>query len=454
MKALTLITTLVLSLHLLAAEKPNVLFIIADDLNDFPTYMGRYPDAKTPNLDTLAARGMAFQNAHCQYPLCGPSRASFMTGMHPLTLGYTTHMTDEALQKKAGQMGTSLLHSYFSKHGYKTMAVGKICHKHVPKGSVDLSGGRGDFSAGLGRLGKHWNVKGTSTDWAAAPEKDVQMPDYEAAQWAIERLQEKHEKPFMLMVGFLRPHVPWYVPQKWYDLYPDVNTLTKPPYRKDDLNDVPEISKKLNIDPRMPTTEELKLRGQWGDLLQSYLACASFTDHYIGEVLKALEDSPYKENTIIVLISDHGYHMGEKNTFQKHSLWERSSHVPMVIAGPGVKPGQSSKAPVGLIDLYPTLLDLCGLPANAKNEGNSLLPLIQDPDLKWEHPVLTSWQGNNIAVQDEQYRYIRYDSGEEELYDHSKDLNEWNNLATDPRLDGVKKRLAAEMLQPKAKPER
>lgn len=421
---------------------PNVLFIAVDDLNAFPTFMGVYPDAITPHLDRLAASGIAFTNAHSQYPLCGPSRASILSGFLPSTLGFTDHMSDEAVDKQTRALGSKLLHTTFSENGYETLAVGKIYHNHVPKGSVDQSGGRGSFYSGTGKLKKNWPQDGTGTDWAQAPNQDEKMSDYAAAKWAIQQLNATHEKPFLLMVGFLRPHVPWYVPKKWHDLY-DPQKLTRPAYKKDDLNDVPAISREINISTVMPSTEWAIENQQWGKILQAYLACVSFTDHYVGEVIQALEQSEYKDNTIIVLFSDHGYHMGEKNTFQKQSLWEESSLSPLIFSGPGILPGQRSTRVVSLLDIYPTLLELCQLPANHKNEGHSLLPLIENPRLNWQHPAITSWKGNNFAVQDQQYRYIRYSDQTEELYDHTNDPNEWTNISEQTEYADIKNKLAS-----------
>jgi len=426
----------------LFAGQPNVLFISVDDLNDFPSFTQRYPDAKTPHMDRLAEQGMVFANAHCQFPLCGPSRASVMSGLLPVTLGYDNHMKDEALQQRSRELGTELLHSYFANHGYKTMAVGKICHNHVPKGSVDLSGGRGGFRSGTGALKRNWHQNGTSTDWAAAPESDDMLPDFDAATWAVSQLEETQDKPFFLMVGFLRPHVPWYVPQKWFDLY-DREEITLPPYRQDDLDDVPQSAKDISILPQMPRTEWAIETDQWRNIVHAYLACISFSDHQVGRVLDALEKSPYRNNTIVVLWSDHGYHMGEKNTFQKQSLWERSSHVPLVIAGPGIKGERRCERVVSLLDLYPTLVEICGLPPNERNEGRSLLPLIEDPDQPWPHPAIMGWVKDSFAILDEQYRYIRYKGGSEELYDSVNDPNEWTNLATVAELAKVKQRLGA-----------
>lgn len=427
-----------------AADRPNVLFIAVDDLNDFPSFTGCYPSAKTPNMDRLAKRGMVFTAAHCQFPLCGPSRASVMSGLFPATLGYTDHMKDEALQKRSRVLGTELLHTYFSKQGYETMAVGKICHSHVPEGSVNASGGRGGFDQGTGKLRKNWDSDKTSTDWAMAPERDEQLPDYKAAQWAVGQLKANHEKPFFLMVGFLRPHVPWYVPKKWYDLH-DKSKLKLPAYRPDDLDDVPAMAKKICIYKGMPRTEWAIQNDKWPDILQAYNACVSFADDQVGKVLEALENSPYKENTIVVLWSDHGYHLGEKNTFQKQSLWERSSHVPLVFAGPGVAPGTRCDRVVGLLDLYPTLLDMCGLPKNAKNEGRSLVPLIRNPSTPWPFPAITGWLSDSFAIQTERYRYIRYGDGSEELYDHQNDLAEYNNLAGRDEYESIRKEMAASL---------
>ena len=427
-----------------AEDRPNVLFIAVDDLNDFPTFTGRYPDAKTPHMDRLAERGMVFARAHCQFPLCGPSRASVMSGLLPSTLGFDGHMKDAALRDRAGERGTELLHTYFATEGYRTMAVGKVCHHHVPSKSVDRSGGRGSFHAGTGKLAKHWHQNGTSTDWAMAPERDEDLPDHRAADWAVQQLGEQHDKPFFLMVGFLRPHVPWYVPRKWFELH-DKEAITLPPYREDDLHDVPRMARDISILKQMPRTDWAIENNQWRNIVHAYLACISFSDHQVGKLLDALDASPHKDNTIIVLWSDHGYHMGEKNTFQKQSLWERSSHVPLVIAGPGIEGGRRCDRVVSLLDLYPTLVEICGLPANPKNEGRSLVPLLENPGKAWPYPSIIGWQENSFAVQDERYRYIRYGDGSEELYDHQTDPNEWTNLADRAELASIRQKLSTHL---------
>ena len=436
-RLLAVIFLSVLSCTALAAERPNVLFISVDDLNDFPAFSERYPDAKTPHMDRLAAQGMVFTQAHSQYPLCGPARASIMSGLLPSTLGYEGHMKDDDLVGRASELGTELLHTYFANHGYRTLAVGKIFHQHVPEGSVDASGGRGGFNDPTGKLRQNWHQRGTSTDWAKSPERDEQMPDHAAAEWAVEQLQADHDEPFFLMVGFLRPHVPWYAPEKWFDLY-DRDEIALPPYKKDDLDDIPEIAKRTSILEQMPRTDWAIENDAWRDIMHAYLASISFVDDKIGRVLHALEASPYADNTIVVLWSDHGYHLGEKNTFQKHSLWERSSHVPLVLAAPGVEAGTRCDRVVSLLDLYPTLVEMAGLPANDRNEGRSLVPLLENPLKPWPYPAITGWKENSFAIQNERFRYLLYGDGSEELYDHANDLDEHHNLAGKPDYAAVK----------------
>ena len=423
-----------------SSAKPqlNVLMISIDDLNDWVGVMGGHPNAKTPNIDRLAAGGMLFANAHANAPICGPSRTSLMTGLRPSTTGVYSHIEDNDIQRANEATGDlTLLPEYFGQRGYKTMGVGKVFHKGAPDGAFEEFGGR---EPGFGpKMEKRavWDRKGTSTDWAAFPERDEQMPDYRSAQWAIDKLQQSHERPFFLAVGFLRPHVPWYVPQKWFDLHP-VEQLDMPPYLPGDTEDTPAISKAVHEVNMMPTTEWARQTGEWPNIVQAYLASTSFVDHYVGQVLQALEASPYRDNTLVVLWSDHGYHIGEKNRFAKNSLWEESSRIPLIIKAPGVAANQVSGAPVSLLDLYPTLLDMAGLPAYPRNEGNSLKPLLQGGNSDWSHAAVTTYGVNNHAVRDGRYRYIRYEDGSEELYDHQSDPNEWVNLARNPDFEAVK----------------
>ena len=424
-------------------RSPNILIISVDDLNDWVGAMGAHPNAKTPNIDHLAAEGMLFTNAHTNAPICGPSRASLMTGLRPSTSGIYSHIDDNKIRE--AHLSTKdivFLPEYFGQHGYKTMGIGKLFHRGAADGAFEEFGGR---EPGFGPKMENnavWDRVGTSTDWAAFPERDDQMPDYRTAEWAVNKLQQEHDRPFFLAVGFLRPHVPWYVPQKWFDQH-NVDELEMPPYLENDTEDAPPISKRVHEVNMMPTTEWAKETGEWPNIVQAYLASVSFVDHYVGEVLKALEASPYADNTIVVLWSDHGYHIGEKNRFAKNSLWEESSRIPLIIKGPGVSAGQTTGAAVSLLDIYPTLLDMASLPDYTRNEGNSLKPLITDDGSQaWPHVAVTTYGPNNHAVRDQRYRYIRYEDGSEELYDHLNDPNEWQNLASNADYNEVKAQLA------------
>jgi arylsulfatase A-like enzyme len=387
----------------LALDQKNVLMIIVDDLNDWVGAFGGHPDTKTPNMDRLAAQGMVFTNAHATAALCGPSRASVMTGLRPSTTGIYGQLSDKDIRKASeATENITFMSEYFAQHGYRTMGIG---------------------------------------NWGVYPEHDEDMIDYKSAMWAKDRLAEEQDRPFFLAVGFIRPHAPWYAPQKWFDMHPP-GELAMPPYLATDFDDIPDISRALHEVPMMPTTEWAIETGEWPNIVQGYLASVSFVDHYIGEVLKALENSPYADNTIVVLWGDHGYHLGEKNRFAKHSLWEETSRVPLIISTPGGVEGQSTNSAVSLLDLYPTLLDLTGLPAYETNEGESLKPLLEGSTITPGRVAMISYGYGNHAIRDDRYRYIRFADGSEEFYDHQDDPNEWVNLAGNSDYDDIKQRLA------------
>ncbi len=398
-------------------KKQNVVMIIVDDLNDWVGAMGGHPDTKTPNMDRLASQGTLFMNAHATAAICGPSRASVMTGLRPSTSGIYGQLSDRNIKKaSAATENITFMSEYFSQHGYKTMGIGKIFHNGAPKGSFEEYGGR------IKGFGPHpedefvWDSDRTNTDWGVFPEKDEDMIDYKSAMWAKDKLAEEHDKPFFLTVGFIRPHAPWYAPQKWFDMHP-ADQLTMPPYLPTDQDDIPQISRDLHEVPMMPTTDWAIESGEWPNIVQGYLASVSFVDHYIGEVLKALDNSPYADNTIVVLWGDHGYHIGEKNRFAKHSLWEETSRVPLIIRTPGGVEGQVTNTTASLLDLYPTLLDLADLPTNTENEGESLKPILNGSSETSDRVAITSYGFGNHAIRDERYRYIYYVDGGEELYD-------------------------------------
>lgn len=419
-----------------AQSKPNVVMIVVDDLNDWVGAMKGHPSAKTPNIDRLAAQGMLFTNAHCQAPICGPSRASMLTGLYPHRTGNYAQMNDEDIRRSNEASAAAVfLPDVFEKNGYKTLGVGKIFHNGDKAKVFDTYGGnfdkygpspekrfKYDPSSFPGKSG------GTQTDWGVYPEYDSLMTDHKSAAWAVRQLQQTHEKPFMLTVGFYRPHVPWYLPKKWFDLFP-LSDITTPPYDPSDMLDVPAMGKRVSDVPMMPATDWLISTNQWKDVVQAYLASMAFVDAQVGKVLDALEQSPYATNTIVVLLSDHGYHLGEKNRVAKQALWERDTHVPLIIRQPRGRSNVVCKAPVQLIDIYPTLASLCALKMDHSVDGHSLQPLLNDPAASWKHPAMTFYGVGNVSIRDERYRLIQYEDGSEELYDLEKDANEWNNLA-------------------------
>ncbi|TWO34500.1 sulfatase [Seonamhaeicola sediminis] len=420
-------------------SKPNVLFIAVDDLNNMIGPIDNFSNVKTPNFDRLANMGVTFTNAHVQAPLCGPSRASIMTGLRPSNTGIygMAHDNDVRRDGNPATKDITFLPEYFGNNGYHTMGIGKLFHNHAPDSVFHESGGR---VKGFGPLPKKrfvWDgygkgIKGvhgrTSTDWGAFPETDSLMPDYASANWAIERLQREYDQPFFLGVGFLRVHVPLYVPQKWFDLYP-LEEIETPPYKADDLADIPNVGLQINDLPMMPTTNWAIESGEWKKIVQAYLACISFVDNQLGRVLDALENSKYADNTIIVLWSDHGYRLGEKETFAKHGLWETATKAPLMFAAPNLPKGKKIDAPVEFLSIYPTLLELSGLPAYPRNEAKSLVSMMTKDEGVDESYALTTYGMNNHAVRTQQYRYIQYEDGTQELYDHSNDPNEWTNVA-------------------------
>jgi len=429
-------------------EKPNVLFIAIDDLNDYVNCMNGALRVPTPNIDRLASKGTLFTNAHCQAPICGPSRASVMTGLYPSSSGNYLQLKDVDIKKGSKAVAkATFMPDYFEQQGYQTMAVGKIYHNGDAAQTFDEYGGRfAWFGPKPAERMKYdptkipHKVGNTQTDWGPYPAQDSLMSDYKSAAWAVGKLQQSYEQPFFMAVGFLRPHVPWHVPQKWFDLFP-LDSIQTPPYKKDDYEDIPAFGQRVAHAPMMPTTEEVIASGEWKSVLQAYMACIAFVDAQVGKLLDALEQSPHAENTIIVLWSDHGYHLGEKNRFAKQALWERDTRTVLIFKTPNDSGGKTCTRPVELLDIYPTLLELCGLPPNKKLEGKSLSALIKDPEATWQQPALSFYGKGNLAIRDDRYRLIRYEDGSLELYDMREDPNEWTNLAQSPGHQKIIQRL-------------
>lgn len=413
-----------------AQQKPNVLFIAVDDLNDWIGAYGGYPGVKTPNLDRLAGNGQIFTRAYCAAPACNPSRASLLTGIRPSTSG--VYHNNQPWRPVLPDAVT--LPQYFAANGYEVEGIGKIFHdafNDAASWPVYHKVQRSPQPRGAPVAGK------ANFDWSPVQARDEDMGDYKNVDIAISFLQQQQrQKPFFLAVGFTRPHLPWYVPQKYFDQYP-LAGIQLPKVTGNDLADVPPAG--VAIAKPKGDHAFIKESGQWKNAIQGYLASITFTDGQIGRLLDALERSPYRRNTIIVLFGDHGWHLGEKEHWRKFALWEEATRVPFIVLAPGItKAGSTSGRPVSLLDIYPTLLELCGLPAKKELEGSSLAPLLKNPSAAWEKPVLTTHGLNNHAVRSERWRYIRYEDGSEELYDHDNDRQEWKNLAGDAQYNAVK----------------
>ena len=278
-----------------------------------------------------------------------------------------------------------------------------------------------------------------SLDWSPLDSGRGPTDDWRLAQIAARFLETPGRKPFFLTCGFSRPHLPWYAPKEYFDLHP-LGQITPPPVKTADLSDLPLAARSIVGGARDFNT--LRASGHWLAAVQAYLACCSFADACVGQVLAALDSSPYRENTVVVLFSDHGFHLGEKGHLEKRTLWEESTHVPLIIRVPGVTSGARCPAPVSLLDIYPTLAELCGLNVNQQLDGHSLGPLLMDPNLAWPWPAISTYYHGSHAVRSRRYRYIRYAGGGEELYDHALDPNEWSNLIYDRSYAGVKEALA------------
>ena len=419
-----------------AAERPNVLLIAVDDLNDWVGCLDGHPQARTPHIDRLAERGVLFTNAHCQAPICNPSRTSVMLGQRPSTTGI--YLNSPWFRQTPANKNRVTLSQYFRKQGYLTLTTGKIYHGSRRDGpSFEVVGPLpGQRSARDRQIVTDMPVKSRLWDFGPQTYPEEQFGDFVDAEWAIEQLKKSHERPFFLAVGFYRPHVPLYAPVRFFEDRP-LSDVQLPKVSPSDRDDLPQAAIDLTANPTPPPHQWFVESVQWGAAVQAYLACVTFTDAQVGRLLAALDASPHSKNTIVVLFSDHGFHLGEKERWAKQSLWERSTRVPFIIDAPGLSSGMQCSRPVELLSIFPTLVELCGLPPKNDLEGVSLAPLLKQPSATWPHLSITTYQRNNHAVRSERWRYVRYADGSEELYDHDSDPWEWKNLASDPSLAEV-----------------
>jgi len=403
-----------------SGRKPNVLFVAVDDLNDWIGCLGGHPDTRTPNIDRLANRSTVFTRAYCNAPACNPSRASLMTGLRPSSTGvYNNRQPFRWAVPDAVTMG-----QHFQSHGYRVTGRGKIFHGRYP----DPPTWNAYTKRGGDPMPPNRPVNGIPKtghfDWGALDVSDEEMDDTKVANWTVEQLQKPSDEPFFLACGLFRPHLPWYAPRKYFDMFPP-ESIALPDINGNDLDDVPKMGRKM---ARQKDHNNVMKTNNWRKAVAAYLACIHFTDMNVGRVLDALDNSPHRDNTIVVFWGDHGWHLGEKLHWRKFALWEEATRVPMMISVPGGMEARCGRT-VSLIDLYPTLTDLCGLPRQRDVEGASLTPLLDDANVAWDQPALTTHGRENHSVRSERWRYIRYRDGSEELYDHDHDDLEWTNLA-------------------------
>jgi len=448
-KTLLILATLWFTLSNLAQNnQPNVLMIAIDDLNDWVGVYGGHPQAKTPNIDKFAEKAMVFRNASCPGPVCGPSRSALLSGFMPATTGIYGN-SNNMLDSKIVQTHATLP-EYFSKNGYLTISSGKIFHKHTTKNGVDNGHWAFDvWKKEQGRLRinqeKFYSrnqgiIKGKEIDHPKYTEKagspfefgptlagKEEMKDYKTSLWFVEKLQQDYEKPFFMSVGISKPHLPFIVPQEYFDMY-GLDTLKIPDYRLDDLEDIVDHNGKKKFKPH-PDFLWCTHYCVHKEAVQAYLASGTFADDCVCVVLNALAKSKYADNTIVLIWGDHGWHLGEKLKFRKASLWKEATQLPLIVYVPGMVKTQECFRNVNLIDIYPTLIDLCGLPEKDL-DGKSIKPLLENPDNEWT-PTVTTMNKGNHSVMAEKWHYIIYSDKVEELYNLEKDPMEWNNLANE-----------------------
>ncbi|MHC4995391.1 MAG: sulfatase [Planctomycetota bacterium] len=479
----TLITTALLAAasFSFADNPPNILLVTFDDMNDWIGCLDGHPQAQTPHLDRLAKRGVLFTRAHCASPVCSGSRAANFTGLMPVNNGvYGNGQRIEKTLPNAVYLPQDL-----ARQGYHTMGTGKLLHgdtaaivheygvkhqKYLPITDEELiitpeelADNKPYVRHEIPRLGitmplnqmprdrDRGSNRIDSFDWGPIDAPEEEFTDAQIAMWAVNRLRRHHDKPFFLGVGIYRPHQPLWAPKKYHDLYPP-ESIVLPEVKVDDLDDLGKVAQAFG---RYPITsgahKTVVENGQWRNAVSAYLACISFADAMLGKVINALDNSPYADNTMIVVWSDHGWQLGEKEHWGKFTTWQRSTRVPLIIVPPrnaqpeGFTPGTTSHRVVSLVDVYPTIIDTLGLKMRDDLDGVSLKPLIADPDAPWDRVAISSVGRGNHTVRHERWHYTRYFDGTEELYDFRNDPHEWYNLAGRPEHAEIQDWLRAQL---------
>ena len=471
------------------AQQPNVLMIMVDDLNDWIGCLGGHPQAKTPNMDALAQRGVLFTQAHCVAPACRPSRTAIFTGKLPSKTGAWTNASDDVIADLAIEQ---LLPGYFSLHGYETLGTGKLLHggrlhlfdqgyqteqrwspftrkrveytvaEQPTKGSnhprhVVPDGPAGEEIAlplnGLPSERQPDTRSGESFDWGPLKVADTAMGDTRITDWAIEQLRQRRNQPFFMAVGYYRPHIPLYAPARDFELLPPVQEIHLPEILARDLSDVSQEARRWAREPvTAGTHHQVEASGQWADAVRAYLASVHFVDRQMGRLVAALDASPHADRTIIVLMSDHGWHLGEKEHWGKWTGWAESTRIPLILVPPldptSPQFGQRCEEPVSLLDIFPTLVDLCHLPPAPWLDGVTLRPQLENPGQQAGRHVLTWFDAGNVVLTSRHWRYLHYADGSEELYASSReDPGQWFNLAGQPQMHERLHRLRAMVLE-------
>ena len=469
-KLIPLLSLLVFSTSGFASDRPNIIFIAIDDLNDWLGCYGGHPQAITPNIDRLAEQGVLFSNAHCAAPVCKSSRTAAFSGRHPIQTGVYGNRDPDILKKHPE---TVFLPEVLAEAGYDCAGAGKLLHgsaekifkdffypeqrwspftkeavkyteEELPsKGTdsprhliIDGPGGT-EYVLPLNRMPsdrRPSTLDGESFDWGAVDVPDSSMGDGQITDWAIDQLNRKRTKPLFLGVGYYRPHIPLWAPKQDFDVYPPVEDIELPPYLETDLDDIGEAGNRRAIEAVTAGSHATVVEhDQWKEAVRAYLASVTFVDRQIGKLLEALENSSHADNTLIVLWSDHGWQLGEKDHWGKWTGWRQSTRVPLIVAQSRSKAdaprGVVCEEPVSLLDLYPTLASVANLPSGEHLAGTSLMPLLENPQLETDRFVLTTFDRGNHALSGNRWRYLRYQEGDEELYDIESDPNEWKNLA-------------------------
>ncbi len=479
--AIIFVTTALASWAEQHSSKFNVLYITIDDLNDWVGCLERHPQVKTPHIDRLAERGLLFTNAHCVVPACSGSRAANWTGLSPINNG--VYGNGQRIEKTLPN-ATMLTHD-LQAQGYYTMGTGKLFHgnnenyfdeygpdydkwmpilpdeRTISKASLantepyvrhDIP--RLGITMPLNRMPRDRD-RGSDTiesfDWGVINRPDEEWTDTQSADWAVKKLGQSYEQPFFLAVGFYRPHQPLWAPKRFHDMYPP-ESVVLPEVLKEDLEDVSKIAKGFGRYALTSGAHKTVVEnGQWRNAVSAYLASITYIDHELGKVLDALDASQHSDNTLIVLWSDHGWQLGEKEHWGKFTTWERSTKVPLIAVPPlskrpsGFEPGRRCRQPVSLLDVYPTVIDALDLDASTDLDGHSLIPLISNPDAQWPHMAITYVGRGTETIRHKRWRYTRYFDGSEELYDHKRDPHEWNNLIDDPEYANIVQWLSSEL---------